>query len=178
MQDEESIVRRAKEHDQAALTRLYEENFDKIYRYTVLRIGDRTEAEDITQQVFTNALKSISSYKFKGAPFSAWLFRIAHNLIVDRARKKAKQYTVPLNDSLTKGGEVPVKQTEDKLQAEELVTMLRKLTGAQQEVISLRFVAEMPIAQVAMAMGKSEGAIKALQHSAIVALRRAMVVST
>ena len=71
MQDEESIIRRAQQHDQMALTQIYEENFDKIYRYVVLKIGDRTEAEDITQQVFINALKSISSFKWKGAPFSA-----------------------------------------------------------------------------------------------------------
>jgi RNA polymerase sigma-70 factor, ECF subfamily len=175
VQEEESLVRRAKEYDQAALTKLYEDNFDKVYRYAVIRIGDRAEAEDITQQVFTNALKSISSYKMKGVPFSAWLYRIAHNLIVDRARKKARQYTVPLDESLTMGSDDPVKQTESKLQVEELVTVMQKLTKAQQEVISLRFVAEMPIAQVAKAMGKTEGAIKALQHSAISALRRAMV---
>ena len=79
----------------AALTQLYEENFDRIYRYIVLKIGDRTEAEDMTQQVFLNALKSISSFKWKGMPFSAWLFRIAHNQIVDYLRKKSRQATVP-----------------------------------------------------------------------------------
>ena len=91
MQDEESLVRRAQQRDPAALTQLYEENFDRIYRYIVLKIGDRTEAEDMTQQVFLNALKSISSFKWKGMPFSAWLYRIAHNQIVDYLRKKSRQ---------------------------------------------------------------------------------------
>ena len=79
MQNEESLIRRAQERDLVALSRLYEENFDRIYRYIVLKIGDRTEAEDMTQQVFLNALKSISSYRWKGMPFSSWLYRIAHN---------------------------------------------------------------------------------------------------
>ena len=175
VQDEESIVRRAQQHDQAALTQLYEENFDKIYRYVVLKIGERTEAEDITQQVFINALKSISSFKWKGTPFSAWLFRIAHNQIVDYLRRKTKRPTVPLDESLAKGGSDPVSLTETKLDIEQLAAATKRLTRAQQEVISLRFAGEMPIAQVAKLMGKSEGAIKALQHSAVVALRREFV---
>jgi len=83
VQDEESLVRRAQQRDQEAFAQLYEENFDKIYRYVVLRIGSKTEAEDMTQQVFLNALQSISSFRWKGVPFSAWLFRIARNQVVD-----------------------------------------------------------------------------------------------
>ena len=90
MQDEESLIRRAQQRDQVALTQLYEENFDRIYRYIVLKIGDRTEAEDMTQQVFLNALQSISSYKWKGMPFTSWLYRIAHNQMVDYLRKKVE----------------------------------------------------------------------------------------
>ena len=79
MQDEEIVVQRAKEHDPNAFAELYEEYFDKIYRYIVIKIGDREEAEDMTQQVFLKAHRSISSFKWKGVPFSAWLYRIAHN---------------------------------------------------------------------------------------------------
>jgi RNA polymerase sigma-70 factor (ECF subfamily) len=107
VRDEESVVRRAQQHDQTALTQLYEENFDKIYRYIVLKIGDRTEAEDMTQQVFLNAFKSISSYRHKGYPFSSWLFRIAHNQVVDYFRKKSKRATVPLDEALAGGGSDP-----------------------------------------------------------------------
>ena len=174
MQDEKSLVRRAQQHDQAALTQLYEENFDRIYRYIVLKIGDRTEAEDMTQQVFLSAIKSISSFKWKGTPFSAWLFRIAHNQMVDYWRKKAKRATVPLDESLADGGDNPGLMAEQNLEIEHLAAATRKLTKAQQEVISLRFPGDLPIAQVAKIMGKSEGAVKALQHSAIVALRRAL----
>jgi len=176
VQEEQSLIRRAQQRDQVALTQLYEENFDRIYRYIVLKIGDRTEAEDMTQQVFLNALKSISSYKFKGMPFSSWLYRIAHNQIVDYLRKKSKRLTVPLDESLplpaTDGS--PEHLAEKKVEIEELVIATRKLTAAQQEVISLRFAAELSIAEVAGAMGKSEGAVKALQHSAIIALRKVL----
>jgi RNA polymerase sigma-70 factor (ECF subfamily) len=176
VQDEESLVRRAQQHDQAALTQLYEENFDRIYRYIVLKIGDRTEAEDMTQQVFLNALKSISSFKWKGMPFSAWLFRIAHNQIVDYLRKKSRRATVPLDESLAAGDSDPGQITERKAEIEQLVLATKGLTRAQQEVISLRFAGELSVAEVARVMGRSEGAVKALQHSAIVALRKVLSV--
>ncbi len=172
MQDGESVVRRAQQHDQTALTQLYEENFDKIYRYIVLKIGDRTEAEDMTQQVFLNAFKSISSYRHKGNPFSSWLFRIAHNQVVDYFRKKSKRATVPLEEALVSGGSDLGLEVERSLDVELLVAATKHLTRAQQEVISLRFAGELPVAQVARVMGKSEGAVKALQHSAIVSLRK------
>ncbi|MDD5126490.1 MAG: sigma-70 family RNA polymerase sigma factor [Dehalococcoidales bacterium] len=172
MQDEESLVRRAKEHDPEALTQIYEENFDKVYRYVVLKIGERTEAEDITQQVFLSAIKSISSFKWQGAPVSAWLYRIAHNQIVDYLRRKTKVPTVQLDESLASESDDPESLAEQKVEIEHLSMIMKRLTRAQQQVISLRFTAEMSIAECARAMGKSEGAIKALQHSAIAALRR------
>jgi len=174
VQNEESIIWRAKQHDQMALTQLYEENFDKIYRYIVLKIGEKTEAEDMTQQVFLKAFKNISSYKYKGLPFSSWLYRIAHNQIVDYFRKKSKRTTVPLDESLAAGNSDPRQEVERSLEVEDLARATRRLTKAQQEVISLRFAGEFSIAQVAGMMGKSEGAIKALQHSAIVSLRKVL----
>jgi len=174
VQDEEGLVREAKRGDQQAFARLYEANFDKIYRYVTVRIGDKTEAEDMTQQVFLNALQSLPSFKWKGVPFSAWLFRIAHNQVVDYLRRKKRQ-PVPLPD------EVPLPKENDpqiiaerSFAIERLLAAARRLTEAQREVISLRFAGEMPIAEVARIMGKSQGAIKALQHSAIVALRKTL----
>ena len=175
-QDEESLVRRAQHRDQEAFAQLYEEHFDKIYRYVTLKIGNETEAEDMTQQVFLNALKSISSFKWKGIPFSAWLFRIAHNQVVDYLRSK-KRTTVPLDESLVSNDNNPQLLTEQKLDIEQLILATEKLTEAQRDVISLRFAGELSIAQVAKAMGKSQGAVKALQHSAIVALRKTLRVT-
>ncbi len=176
MQNEDSLVRRAQQQDQEALTQLYEENFDRIYRYVVLKIGNRMEAEDITQQVFLNAIKSISTFKWKGMPFSTWLYRIAHNQIVDYFRKKTKRTIVLLDESLPSGDSDPGLEAEQNLDIEKLSSATRRLTKAQQEVISLRFAGELSIAEVARTMGKSEGAIKALQHSAIRSLRKVLSV--
>jgi len=176
VQSEESLVRRAQKRDQEAFAQLYEEHFDKIYRYLALRIGNETEAEDMTQQVFLNALQSISSFRWKGIPFSAWLFRIAHNQAVDFLRRK-KRTAVPLDESLPSNGDSPQRLAEDKLDIEQLLLATKQLTEAQREVISLRFTSGLSIAQVARVMGRSQGAVKALQHSAIVALRRALLVT-
>jgi RNA polymerase sigma-70 factor (ECF subfamily) len=176
VQDEESLVRRAQKHDQEAFAQLYEEYFDKIYRYITLRMGNETEAEDLTQQVFLNTLRSISSFRWKGIPFSAWLFRIAHNQVVDYLRKR-KRTAVPLDESLASSGDNPQLVAEHKLDIEQILSATKQLTQAQREVISLRFASELSIAQVAEVMGKSEGAVKALQHSAIVALRKALSVT-
>ena len=149
MQDEESLVRRAKQRDQKAFAQLYEEHFDKIYRYVALRIGDKTEAEDMTQQVFLNALQSISSFKWKGIPFSAWLFRIAHNQVVDYLRKRKSRPLTPLDESLASSDSNPQLMAEHKLDIEQLLSATKQLTEAQREVISLRFASELSIAQVA-----------------------------
>ena len=177
MQDEQSLVHRAQQRDEEAFTQLYEAHFDKIYRYVALRIGDRIEAEDMTQQVFLKALQSISSFKWKGIPFSAWLFRIAHNQVVDYLRKKTKQATVPVDESLVSSDSNPQLMAEHRLDIEQLISATKRLTEAQREVIGLRFAGELSVAQVAKVMGKSQGAVKALQHSAIVALRKALLVA-
>jgi len=176
VQDEEILVRQAVQGDQEAFAQLYEEYFDRIFRYVAVRIGDKAEAEDMTQQVFLKAIKSISSFKWKGAPFSAWLFRIAHNQLVDNLRKKKKQPATLFDETLVSGGSNPQFLAERKVEIEQLQLATRQLTDAQREVISLRFAGELSVAEVAKIMGKSEGAVKSLQHSAIVALRRILLV--
>lgn len=175
VQDEQALVRRAQQGDKEAFADLYESHFDKVYRYLTLKTGSRTEAEDMTQQVFVKAYRSIRSFKWKGPPFSSWLFRIAHNVMVDFFRRQAKRPTVPLNESLVAGGEDPMKVVELRFDVERVAAATWRLTDAQQEVISLRFAGGLAIAEVAQAMGKSQGAVKALQHSAIAALRRLLL---
>lgn len=177
MPTEEDLVRRAQNRDQEAFAQLYEEHFDRIYRYLALRIGNEMEAEDLTQQVFLNALQSINSFRWRGVPFSAWLYRIAHNQAVDHLRKKKKRTDVPLDESLVSGDSSPQSAIELKMDTEQLLRAAGRLTEAQRQVIALRFTSELSIAEVARVMGKSQGAVKALQHSAIVALRRTMLVT-
>ena len=172
--DEQSLVHRAQEGDKEAFSQLYENHFDKIYRYMALKVGNKTEAEDMTQQVFLNALRSLSSFKWRGPPFSAWLFRIAHNLVVDHLRKERKGATVSLNEVPVSGDNNLQLVVESRLEMQQLISATKRLTEAQREVISLRFAGELSVAEVAKVMGRSEGAVKALQHSAIVALRKAL----
>ncbi len=173
MQEERDLVRSAQQHDGDAFTQLYDKYFDKIYRYVAFKVGDRVEAEDMAQQVFLSALQNISSFKWRNIPFSAWLFRIAHNKVVDHLRKKGRPATVSLEGVQVLSASNPQQAAELSLDIEWLKSATAELTAAQRDVITLRFAGDLPIAQVAQIMGKSQGAVKALQHSAIVALRKA-----
>jgi len=131
----------------------------------------------MTQQVFLKAFKSISGYRSKGSPFSSWLFRIAHNQMVDYWRKRSKRATVPLDEALVgSSNSNPSTDAEQKMDIESLAAATRRLTNLQREVVSLRFAGGLSVAEVAKSMGKSEGAIKALQHSAIVSLRKMVAI--
>jgi len=176
VQEELDLVQRARQGEQEAFAQLYESHFDKIFRYVVLKIRNQAEAEDMAQQVFIKAYESIGSYQSQGVPFTAWLFRIAHNQMVDYVRKQSKKQTVPLDESLQIKDDSDVEhEVEVKIEMEKVVLATAKLTKAQREVISLRFAGGLSITEAAKTMRKSEGAIKALQHSAIMALRKTLV---
>jgi RNA polymerase sigma-70 factor (ECF subfamily) len=176
LQDESTLVQRAQQRDSQAFAEIYEAYFDKIYRYIAMRIRNDMEAEDLTQQVFMKVLHSISSYKSQGVPFSSWVYRIAHNQVVDFFRQHNKKATVDIDGlPLPDTGDDPQHILEQEYDIKELKNAMKHLTEAQQEVLALRFTGEMPIAQCAEVMGKSEGAIKALQHSAVQALKKALV---
>ena len=148
MQGEESLIQRAKQRDNEAFACLYEEYFDKIYRYLVIRLGDEAEAEDMTQQVFLKAFQSISCFNWRGISFSAWLFRIAHNQLIDYFRKRSRQGTVPLDESLARcSDDDPGRAVELKLDIEKMVVATQKLTKAQREVIAMRFAGGLSVAQ-------------------------------
>ena len=169
MQEERGLVERAQRGDGEAFARLYEENFDRIYRYIALRVGSGADAEDLTAQVFLKAWESIASFRWRGVSFSAWLFRIARNLAIDHLRKEGRKGRL---------GDEPVYHldpavvAEKRLTIEQLVIAVEGLTLAQRDVIALRFAAGLSIAETAKVLGKREGAVKALQHSALVALRK------
>ena len=176
MQEELNLVQRARQGDQEAFARLYEAHFDKIFRYVVLKIRNQAEAEDMTQQVFVKAYESIGAYQSQGVPFTAWLFRIAHNQMVDYVRKQSRKPTVPLDESLPIADETDLEHdVETKIEMEKVVLATKQLTKAQREVISLRFAGGLSITEAAKTVKKSEGAIKALQHSAILSLRKTLL---
>ena len=175
MVNEVYIVQQAVDGNQSAFTQLYDMYFDRIYRYIYIRIRKQAESEDLTQEVFIKALNAIGDYKIGKTPFAAWLFRIAHNQVIDHVRKYAKNLETSLDEAPPSiGSEDPVATTEQKFEIAELNAAMMELPPAQQEVISLRFGGELSVAECARTMHKSEGAVKALQHSAIVALRKAL----
>jgi len=176
--DEKSLIERAQQNDQEAIVRIYETYFDRIYRYIFLRIGDQAESEDLTQQVFMNALQSISSFRWRGAPFSSWLFRIARNQIIDHQRKFSRVQTTPLEMPLGREDIDPAEVVEQELAIGKVREAMKGLTQLQQEVLSLRFAGEMSTRETARIMGKREGAVKALQHSALAALRKILIEET
>ncbi len=172
MQQEEKIVERAKRGEAQAFEQLYETYFNRIYRYIMNRVSSQADAEDLTQQVFLKALESIGSFKWRGVSFSSWLFRIAHNQVVDHDRKGSREKTLPLDEERLVSSADPAIHIEKKLTGEQLFVSCKQLSDAQQEVISLRFAAGLSITKTSEAMGRSEGAVKVLQHDAIVRLRR------
>ncbi len=174
VQQEESLVQQAQKGEPRAFEQLYEAHFDKIYRYIMLKVSAPADAEDLTQQVFVKALESIGSFRWRGVPFSAWLFRIAHNQVVDYYRKGTREGTLPLDEEIAVSPADPAALTERRLMMEQVATACRKLSEAQREVISLRFAGGLSVAETAQAMGKSEGAVKVLQHEALARLRRIM----
>ncbi len=173
MINEENIVQQAINGNQFAFTRIYDEYFTRVYRYIFSLVGNQTEAEDLTQDVFIKALQAISSYKFKGAPFSAWLFRIAHNQVIDYWRKQKKEKTTTLDEAITIASENdPVTMSEQISELEELTMALKQIPEAQGQVISLRFISGLSISEVAETLGKREGTIKALQFKGIASLKK------
>lgn len=177
MNKEEDLVRRAQKKDPEAFGQLYDAHFDRVYRYVVIRVRNQADAEDLTQQVFLKALEHIGSYRYRGLPFSAWLFRIAHNQIVDhwkrKSREKGKVMPMEQMDEATMtGGDDPATLAELQAGLDEVAAACETLTDSQREVISLRFAGGLSVAETAKAMGKREGAVKVLQHAALVKLRR------
>ncbi|OGO02751.1 MAG: hypothetical protein A2Y72_00690 [Chloroflexi bacterium RBG_13_53_26] len=176
MQREEDTVRRAQRRDPEAFGQLYEEHFDRIYRYIVLRVRNQADAEDLTQQVFLKALEHIGSYHYRGMPFASWLFRIAHNQVVDHWKKKSREKVKLLTqDEMAEAGALsdddPAALAEQKLGWEQLAAACEQLSDGQREVISLRFAGGLSVAETAKVMGKREGAVKVLQHVALKKLR-------
>jgi len=171
--NEEYIVQQAVDGNQGAFTQLYDVYFDRIYRYVYVRVRRQDVAEDLTQEVFIKALKAIGSYKIGKTPFASWLFRIAHNQVIDHVRKHKKGLETSLDEAPPSiGAEDPVAIIEQKFEVAELNAAIMELSPAQQEVISLRFIADLPIAEVARVLDKSEGTVKALQFNATMSLRK------
>jgi RNA polymerase sigma-70 factor (ECF subfamily) len=148
---------------------LYERYFDRVYAFALTRTGDRTAAEDVTAETFRRALENLSRFEWRGVPFSAWLFRIAANAATDHFKQASREGSLPeLTSPADESWEARLIEVETKARLFELVARLPK---DQRRVLVMRFGEETSIKEICKAMGKTEGAVKALQHRGMESLR-------
>ena len=171
---EVELLERARVFDEAALGEIYDRYEERIFAYIYRRIGDPTLAEDLTAQVFLKMLEAIRKEKAWNSSFSGWLYRIAHNLVIDQYRKRGKATYMSIDDAptLTAKEEGPPQAAERQFDADNLRKAIDRLTEEQASVVSLRFLEGYSITEVATLLEKTEGAIKALQYRAVSNLRR------
>src|SRR5262245_31440192 len=167
----ERLLVEAAQVDPARFAELYELNFERVYAYVVRRVRDRDVAEDLTSEVFHKALASLPRFRWRGAPFAAWLFRIASNVIADRFKNAARETLVsdqPSGEQMHESGEANLDVIERRAQ---LFRLVAQLPEDQRLVIALRFAEEKSIREIAAHLGRSEGAVKQLQFRGLQKLR-------
>ena len=170
---EVELVGAAQRGDRDAFAILYEANVERVYRYLLGRMGQQADAEDVTAEVFIRAMNALDTYKPQGVPFVGWLLRIAHNEAVNYFKKQARRRELPLLDTINSADD-PAGRAVTHIAVGEVHEAMDELTDLQREVISLRFGAQLTIAETARAMNRTEQATKFLQHSALRALRRVL----
>lgn len=156
---------------EAQLASLYDEYYDKIAHYAYVRIGDKMEAQDIAGEVFLKALESLNTYQERDIPMQAWLFKIAHNLVVDHLRKVTKYKTIPIETIEIEDESDPQKTAETNIEMERVAMAMQQLTDEQKEVIRLRFFGGLSSREVSGLLNKSDGAVREMQRAALEKLR-------
>jgi len=175
---EERRLLEAAQRDPVCFAELYDNYFELVYVYVARRVRNRAETEDLTAEVFRKALANLPRFKWTGAPFAAWLFRIASNMIADRAKRAAREGKLASGESepsLTVGLLTRGEQQTDLEQCErraQLFHLVDKLAEDQRRVVVMRFTEERSIGEIARELGRSEGAVKQLQFRALENLRK------
>jgi RNA polymerase sigma-70 factor (ECF subfamily) len=171
--NEEEILVRASGGDHDAFGLLYERYVERIYNYVYYRTGNVHEAEDLTARVFQRAMNHIKNYTDRGVPFSAWLYRIAHNLVANWHRDRGRKQEIPLDDLpvIPNKGDHPERNLVRSQEQEALLKMIRRLPPERQNLLILKFVEDMSNAEIGEIMGRSEGAVKSLYHRTLLSLR-------
>jgi len=166
------VERSERRNKEATLAALYDEYYNKIARYIFVRTGDRAEAEDLAGEVFLKALESLDSYKERGIPMQAWLFKIAHNLVVDYLRRGAKRRIVPVDTVPLAAESDPQAVAETNIEMARVARAMKQLTPAQRQVIELRFFGGLTSEEAGQVLNKSGGAVREMQSTAIRQLRK------
>jgi RNA polymerase sigma-70 factor (ECF subfamily) len=171
---EKSLIEKAIQRDRSAFTALYDRYVDQVYRHVYYKLSNRTEAEDITQETFVKAWKAIHKFKQTGAPFVAWLITIARHLIADHYKKRPN--LVNLDDLVLPASDHPSSDPQRMAEASFNQEMVRKavlkLKDDQQKVVMMRFIDGLSYAEIAQALGKSEGAVRVIQFRALSGLKQ------
>ena len=170
---ETDVLSRAVQGEREAFGEIYETYVGRIFNYVYYRTGNVEDAEDLTARVFYRALHHIRNYNDRGVPFSAWLYRIAHNLVANWHRDRSRRQEIPLSDTpnLPYRGEMPEQALMDNEERRGLMRMIRGLPPERQELLILKFVDHFSNAEIGQIMGRSEGAVKSLYHRTLLALR-------
>jgi RNA polymerase sigma-70 factor, ECF subfamily len=168
-----ALVEQAQAGDREALEELYLIHFDRIYSYLHVSVGNRHDAEDLTTQTFLRMLEAIGKFRWQSAPFSAWLFRIAHNLAMDhfRATKRWQPEETPPEPAPDEATSAEHGALES-IGRRSMLELIDDLSPEQQQVLTLKFVFNFGNAEAATILGKTEGAIKSLQHRALASLQK------
>ena len=167
------LVREAQQGEREALEELYLLHFDRIYSYLHMSVGNRHDAEDLTTQVFVKMLESIAKFRWRSAPFSAWLFRIAHNLAMDHFRaNKRWQLEEEVPEPDPGEGSAAEEEALESIGRQSMLELIQNLSHEQQQVLTLKFVFNFSNGEAATILDKTEGAIKSLQHRALASLQR------
>jgi RNA polymerase sigma-70 factor, ECF subfamily len=169
---DERLLIEAAQRDPARFADLYENNFERVYAYIVRRVGNRAETEDLTSEVFHQALANLKRFEWRGIPFAAWLFRIAANLISDRWQRSGRE--VADDSGLIDAAQASPVEIEEVERRATLYRLVNALPDEQQRVVVLRFVEQKSIKEVAQEIRKTEGAVKQLQFRALSTLRGRM----
>ena len=168
-----ALVERAQRGDRAALEELYLLHFDRIYSYLHLSVGSRHDAEDLTTQTFLKMLEAIGRFEWRAVPFSAWLFRIAHNLAMDHFRaNKRWQPEEEVPESVQGQESSAEEQALESLGETSMLELIDRLSPEQRQVLTLKFVFRFSNGEAAAILGKTEGAVKSLQHRALASLQK------
>ena len=169
---EDEILTLAAQGNREAFGILYERYVDRIFNYVYYRTGNLDDAEDLTARVFQRAMNHIGNYTNRGVPFSAWLYRIAHNLIANWHRDRNRRQEIPLSDApLIAKGEHPESSLVHTEQQEALLRLIRSLPAERQTLLILKFIEHLSNAEIGQIMGRSEGAVKSLYHRTLLSLR-------
>jgi len=175
-EDVRALVARGQQGDRDALEELYLLHFDRIYSYLRLSVGNRHDAEDLTTQTFLKMLEAIGRFRWQSAPFSAWLFRIAHNLAMDHFRARSRVLAEGDVPEEAGGEESSAEQQAlDSLGTAGMLELIERLSAEQRQVLTLKFLFGFVNAEVAGILDKSEGAVKSLQHRALASLEKQLV---